>query len=199
MLFVDTEYENLMHELTHGQGVWKRQPSTVDFTTFQMHSLTPVAKVWYNFLCVKIKPTLHLSTIMKDKTILLYAMTKGFKFDIGSIIEWGLTHERCTGALYTHHSLSSCADWPRSRCWTLRSRCSSTYPYHCPRRSSRAWGIQMRRPTRILQQPHPVQETSRTATLRSPPARLSPWHTIFMRSPHGLTHIGMSFRSTVLP
>ena len=67
-----------------------------------MHSLTLVAKVLYNFLCVKIKPTLHLSTITKDKIILLYAMTKGFQFDIGSIIKRGLielTQGRCTEAL----------------------------------------------------------------------------------------------------
>ena len=86
-LFANTDYERLMQELTHCQGVWKHQPSTGDFTTFQMHSLTPVAKVWYNFLSIKIKPTLHLSTVTKDKTILLYAMTKGFQFDIGSVIE----------------------------------------------------------------------------------------------------------------
>ena len=39
---------------------------------------------------------------MKDKAILLYTMTKGFQFDIGSIIERGLiesTQGRCTGAL----------------------------------------------------------------------------------------------------
>ena len=91
-----------MQELTQGQGVWKRQPSTSDFTNFQMHSLTPVAKVWYNFLCVKIKPTLHLSTVTKDKMILLYAMTQGFQFDIGSVIERRLIESiegRCTGAL----------------------------------------------------------------------------------------------------
>ena len=98
----DTDYESLMQELTHGQGVWQSQLSTGDFTTFQMHSLTPVAKVWYNFFCVKIKPPLHLSTITKDKTILLYAMTKGFQFDIRSVIERGLielTQGRCTKAL----------------------------------------------------------------------------------------------------
>ena len=72
-----------------------------------MQSLTPMAKVWYNFLHVKIKPTLHLSTVTKDKTILLYVMTKGFQFDIGIVIERGLielTHGRCTGALI-HPSL----------------------------------------------------------------------------------------------
>ena len=106
-LFANIDYERLILELTHGQGVWRRQPSTGDFTTFQMHSLTPVAKVWYNFLCVKIKPTLPLSIVMKDKTILLYAMTKGFQFDIGSVIQRGLiesTQGRCTGALI-HPSL----------------------------------------------------------------------------------------------
>ena len=72
-----------------------------------MHSLTSVAKVWYNFLCVEIKPTLHLSTITKEKTILHYAMTQGFQFDIGSVIERGLiesTQRRCTRALI-HPSL----------------------------------------------------------------------------------------------
>ena len=70
-------------------------------------TLTPVAKVWYNFLSIKIKPSLRLSTVTKDKTILLYAMTKGLQFDIGIIIERGLiemTHELCTGALI-HPSL----------------------------------------------------------------------------------------------
>ena len=98
-LFVDTDYECLMQKLTQGQGMWKRQPSTGDFTNFQMHSLTPVAKVWYNFLCIKIKPTLHLSTVTKDKMILLHAMTQGFQFDIGSIIERGLIES--TQGLYT--------------------------------------------------------------------------------------------------
>ena len=96
-----------MQELTQGQGVRRRHPSTHEFTTFPITALTPVAKVWYNFLCVKIKPSLHLNTMTKDKMILLYAMTKEFQFDIGTIIERGLmesTHGRCTGALI-HPSL----------------------------------------------------------------------------------------------
>ena len=66
-LFTDTGYERLMQKLTQLQGVWRRQPLIGDLTTFQMHSLTPVTKVWYNFLCVKIKPSLHLSTITKGQ------------------------------------------------------------------------------------------------------------------------------------
>ena len=82
-----TDFEGLMQELTQGQGVWRRHLSTGEFTTFPMIALTPVAKVWYNFLFVKIKPSLYLSTVTKDKTILLYAMTKGLQFDIGTVIE----------------------------------------------------------------------------------------------------------------
>ena len=44
---------------------------------------------------------------MKYRVILLYAMTKEFQFDIGSVIERGLiesTQGRCTGALI-HPSL----------------------------------------------------------------------------------------------
>ena len=103
------DFERLMQELTQGQGVWRRHPSTGEFTTFKMSVRTPVAKVWYNILCVKIMPTLHLNTVMKDKTILLYAMTKGFQFDIWTVIERGLIesiHRRCTGALI-HPSLNT--------------------------------------------------------------------------------------------
>ena len=82
--------------------MWRRHSSTGEFTTFPMTTLTPVAKVWYNFLSVKIKPSFHLSTMTKDKIILLYAMTKGLQSDIGTFIERGLietTHGSCTGAL----------------------------------------------------------------------------------------------------
>ena len=82
-----TDFEGMMQELTEGHGVWRRHPSTGEFTKFLMTTLMPVAKIWYNFLSVKIKPSLHLSTVTKDKTILLYAMTKGLKFDIGTVIE----------------------------------------------------------------------------------------------------------------
>ena len=77
MLFVANNYEGLMQELTQGQGVWRRHSSRGEFTTFPMKTLTSVAKVWYNILSVKIKPSLYLSILTKDKTILLYDMTKG--------------------------------------------------------------------------------------------------------------------------
>ena len=63
----------------------------------QIKTLTPVAKVWYNFLCAKLRPNLHLTSVTKDKTILLYAITRDIKFDVEHVIEGGIiesTHGR---------------------------------------------------------------------------------------------------------
>ena len=96
-----------MQEITQGQGMWRRHSSTSEFTTFPMTALTPEEKVWYNFLSVKIKASLHLSTVTKDKTILLYVETKGFQFDIGTVIEQGLIEstQGCCTDILIHPSL----------------------------------------------------------------------------------------------
>ena len=92
--------------------------STLEVTTFQMKTLTPVAKVWYNFMCAKLRPNLHLSMVIKDKTILLYVITQGIKFNVGHVIERGiieLTHGSCTGALIHPFSSPSFAEMQKYR------------------------------------------------------------------------------------
>ena len=57
-------------------------------------------KGWYIY--AKLKPNLHLSMVTSDKTILLYAITQGIKFDVGHIIEKEIiesTQGHCTRAL----------------------------------------------------------------------------------------------------
>ena len=123
--------------------MWKRHPSTGDFTTFQMHSFTLVAKVWYNFLCVKIKPALHLSTVTKDKTILLYAMTKGFQFDIGPVIEMGLiksTHGRCTGALIYPSLITQFCQMAEVRMLDAEEQVQQNLPIPLPKAKFRSLG-----------------------------------------------------------
>ena len=71
-LFQNTYYHKLMRVLTRGTREWTHHPSMSKVTTFQMKTLTPVAKVWYNFLCAKVRLTLHLLMVTRDKTILLY-------------------------------------------------------------------------------------------------------------------------------
>ena len=50
-------------------------------------SLTKEAKVWFYFIAYVIIPTKHLSTIRDNEVILLYALLKGYKFNVGKIIE----------------------------------------------------------------------------------------------------------------
>ena len=89
-LFQDTDYQMIMRFLIRGRGVWKHHPSTSKVTTFKMKALKLVPKVWYNFICATLKPNLHLSTVTLDKTILLYAIAQGIKFDVGNVIERGI-------------------------------------------------------------------------------------------------------------
>ena len=50
-------------------------------------SLTEEANVWFYFITYVIIPTKHLSTIRENEAILLYALLKGYRFDMGKIIE----------------------------------------------------------------------------------------------------------------
>ena len=70
-------------------------------------TLKSIPKVWYNFICATLNPSLHLSTVTKDKTILLYAIVKNIKFNVGYVTKIGIIESaqgRCTGALI-HPSL----------------------------------------------------------------------------------------------
>ena len=96
----------MIHILTNGRGVWKIHPSTFKVITFLMSALKPVLKAWCNFICATLKPS-HLSTVTRDKTILLFTIVQGIKFDVGHVIKRGIiesTQGRCTRALI-HPSL----------------------------------------------------------------------------------------------
>ena len=45
------------------------------------------AKVWFYFLASVLVPTRHLSTVREQEAIMLYAILKGYKINIGTIIE----------------------------------------------------------------------------------------------------------------
>ena len=106
-LFQDTYYQMIMRFLTRGRGVWKRHPSTFEVIAFQLKALKPIPKVWYNFICATLKPSLYLSTVTRDKTIMLYAIVQDIKFNVGNVIERRIiesTQGQCIGALI-HPSL----------------------------------------------------------------------------------------------
>ena len=50
-------------------------------------SLKEEAKVWFYFICSVIVPTKHLCTVREQEAILLYAFLKGYKMNMGIMIE----------------------------------------------------------------------------------------------------------------
>ena len=72
--------------LTAGQGKWeatKKNP----YHAIHRGSLTEEAKVWFYFIASIMLPTKHLCSIREQEAIILYALLKGYKMNVGSLIE----------------------------------------------------------------------------------------------------------------
>ena len=85
-LLGEPNHDKIVDFLTGGKGKWnstKKNPHE----SIHRGSLTEEAKVWFYFIAFFIIPTKHLSTIRENEAILLYALLKGYKFDVGKIIE----------------------------------------------------------------------------------------------------------------
>ena len=85
-LLNEPNHEKIVDFLTGGMGKWsstKKNPHE----SIHRGSLTEEAKVWFYFIAYVIIPTKHPSTVREYEAILLYALLKGYKFDVGKIIE----------------------------------------------------------------------------------------------------------------
>ena len=80
------DYQQIGELLTNGKGEWnssKKNP----FESIVRGSLTEEAKVWFYFLASILLPSKHLSTIRQEEAILLYGILKGYKINVGKVIE----------------------------------------------------------------------------------------------------------------
>ena len=85
-LLKEPNHEKIVDFLIAGKGKWsstKKNPHE----SINRGSLTEEAKVWFYFIASVIIPTKHLSTIREQEAIILYALLKGYKFDVGKIID----------------------------------------------------------------------------------------------------------------
>ena len=85
-LLREPNLEKIVDYLTTGKGKWsstKKNP----YESINRGSLTEEAKVWFYFIASVIIPTKHLSTIKEQEAIILYALVKEYKFNMGKIIE----------------------------------------------------------------------------------------------------------------
>ena len=85
-LIREPNHEKIVDFLTGRKG--KRNSTTKSpHESIPRGSLTEEAKVWFYFIASVIIPTKHLCTISENEAIILYALLKGYKFDVGKIIE----------------------------------------------------------------------------------------------------------------
>ena len=75
-----------MDLLTGGKGKWKATWKT-PHESIARGSLTEEAKVWFYFISSVLFPSKHLSIVRKNEAILLYTVLKGYKINVGKIIE----------------------------------------------------------------------------------------------------------------
>ena len=82
----EPNHQNIVYFLTTGKGKWsltKKNPHE----SINRGSLIEEVKVWFYFIASVMIPTKNLSTIREQEAIILYALLKGYKFNVGKIIE----------------------------------------------------------------------------------------------------------------
>lgn len=66
--------EEVLRFLMEDKKVWKYQIDTTIPKTFNQALMTPRAKIWMNFVCLRIWPTTNLFDISPVQAILVYAI-----------------------------------------------------------------------------------------------------------------------------
>ena len=84
-LLENPNFKKIATKLTDGKaqlGQGEGGPKTLN-----RGCLTEEARVWFYFLASVLVPTKHLSTVREQEVIMLYAILKGYKLNVGTIIE----------------------------------------------------------------------------------------------------------------
>ena len=80
------EYQKIVDLLTDGKGIWVASTKN-QHKEIHKGSLTEEAKVWFHFLASNLLPSKHLTTMRNKGEIALYAILKGYKINVGKMIE----------------------------------------------------------------------------------------------------------------
>ena len=85
-LIREPNHEKIVDFMIGGKGKWNSTKKN-HHESILKGSLTEEAKVRFYFIASVIIPTKHLCTIRENEAIILYSLLKGYKFDVGKIIE----------------------------------------------------------------------------------------------------------------
>ena len=85
-LVENPNHEKIIDLLTVRQGKWEATRKNPHHA-INRGSLTEEAKVWFYFLSSVILPTKHLCSVREQEAIILYALLKDYKMNVGGLIE----------------------------------------------------------------------------------------------------------------
>ena len=80
------DHEKIIDLLTGGQAKWEATRKN-PHCAINRGSITEGAKVWFYFLSPVILPTKHFYAVREQEAIILYAPLKGYKMNVGGLIE----------------------------------------------------------------------------------------------------------------
>lgn len=100
----EPNYRLIIGTLTDGQVEWKITKGV--HKGFPTKYLTFTHRLWQYFVCAKIYPTAHYSTMDTKRAIMLYVISQRLWMDIGVVIYYRIMHAaRVTGVCYLFLSL----------------------------------------------------------------------------------------------
>ena len=85
-LVENPDHEKIIDLLTARQGKWEATRKNPHYA-INRGSLTEESKVWFYFLSSVILPTKHLYLVREQEAIILYALLKAYKMNVGCLIE----------------------------------------------------------------------------------------------------------------
>lgn len=82
--------DDVVKYLIEGRGIWNHRPNTEVLINFNQEIISPIAKIWKQFLCTRITPALNVSNVNTFWAILLYGILQKNKYVLwdGSIAAW---------------------------------------------------------------------------------------------------------------
>ena len=85
-LLKEPDYQKIVDLLTARKGKWKGTKKTL-YKSIVRGDLTQKAKVLFYFISSVLFPSKNLNTVRRDEAFLLYALLKGYKINVGKLIE----------------------------------------------------------------------------------------------------------------
>ena len=85
-LVKEPDFQMIVDLLADGKGKWNSTRIN-PYESISRGSLIEEAKDWFYFICSVLLPSKQFGTVREKESMILYSILKGYKFNVGKIIE----------------------------------------------------------------------------------------------------------------